>query len=63
MKSEHQSEIFKLNVRTIINASSKKVTAQEKIIMLENLFENVPNPENLTLQEYIKMYFPDNQIT
>jgi hypothetical protein len=63
MKLEQQSDVFKFNVRTIVNAPSDKATAQEKILMLENLFENVPNPENLTLQEYMEMYFPNNQIT
>tara|TARA_R100001509_G_scaffold140462_1_gene95303 strand:+ start:3716 stop:5449 length:1734 start_codon:yes stop_codon:yes gene_type:complete len=51
MNTETQQESFDLRVREI---ASGQVTPREKRMMLEKLFNDIPNPYNLTYEEYME---------
>ena len=50
MNTETQQESFDLRVREI---ASGQVSPRAKRMMLEKLFSDIPNPYNLTYEEYM----------
>jgi len=51
MNTSTKKQSFDLRVRQI---TSSKVNPKQKILILEKLFNDVPNPYNLTYEEYMK---------
>lgn len=57
MTKEAQQDAFDLKFKEI--AISKNISGQEKIIMFEKLFNEIPNPYDASFEEYIETIAPD----
>ncbi len=55
MSPEGQREVFDLHFKNIQNS---KIKDSQKLILQENLFENIPHPDGFNFEEYVESRMP-----